>query len=334
MEAMLKMDSPSWELINDLQNNQKSRHKDFVKVNRLQEQIKLFREKLNKSQSQLLKINSEIQVKQDLLKNHRKQKRQNQHKNKFSKKSPQYFVWKNPKNFENLLEKKITKFSFGQSKNRDRRREIDGLRREKMMRERINSNLENEIEEVKWAISNLGKVVENLENKQKERRKELVQERRKQDDKSEIAKLGIKQVAERLQEENEKTRVDFFHGVANWGNVNPSGLGGSVIYNSDKKIKRGSNKDKEAFDEQVNLGERKKLTSKIKNMEEVLQMWYKATSTGSIGELKDYIRNTTEENTVWFFLVFGFFLFDAYFLGFLVFWFFLFIFYVFFIFLI
>jgi hypothetical protein len=295
MEGILNMNSTSWEILNELQSSSKTRDRDLVKVNRIQDQIKLFREKLNRTQTQLLKVNCEIKTKKENLKQHRKQKRENCMKDKYSKKSTQYSVWKNPKNFENVLEKKTTQFSFGQSKNRDRRREIDQMRREKMMRERININLEGDIEKVKEDIRRLGQVVEGLENRQKERRRELFDERKKVDDKSEIAKLGIKHVAERLQEENERTRVDFFNGISNWNRVNPSGLGGSTLYNSDMKEKKV---EKQRFNEHVNMAERKKLLAKIKSLEEVLRMWFEATGTTDIHQLQSYIKSTSEENTV------------------------------------
>lgn len=295
IEKILKMDSASWEVLSELQQGVKTREKDLVKVNRIQEQIKLFRDKLNKTQTQLSKVSAEIKVKQQCLNNQRKRKRQVKNTDKYSKKSVKYSVWKNPKNFENVLEKKTTQFSFGQSKNRDRRKHIDELRREKMMRERINHNLELEIEGIKGDISNLGRVVQGLENRQNERKMELIQEKKRSEDKSEIAKLGIKHVAERLQEENERTKIDFFQGVTNWGIMNPSGLGGSTIYNSankEKKIK------KQFFDEQVNMEERKRLIGIKKNLEDVLQMWFDSTNSNNTTDLKNYIKKTTEENTV------------------------------------
>ena len=113
IETILKMDSASWEMINDLQQNFKARDKDLVKVNRIQEQIKLFREKINKTQTHLSKVKAEIKVKQQALAKQRKQKRAVKNTDKYSKKSTKYMVWRNPKNFENVLEKKTTQFSFG-----------------------------------------------------------------------------------------------------------------------------------------------------------------------------------------------------------------------------
>ena len=293
MEGLLKMNSKSWEFLNELQG--KARDKDLVKVNRIQDQIKLFRERGNRTQANLVRVTSEIRAKKEHLGKERRRKRENQRREKYSKKSAQYSVWKNPRNFENVLEKKTTQFSFGQSQNRERRREIDQMRREKMMRERINLNLEAEIAQVKEDIRGLGRVVESLESRQKARRRELFDERKKVDDKSEIAKLGIKHVAERLQEENEKTRVDFFNGVTNWNLVNPLGLGGSTLYNSEKKDRRP---EKPGFSEQVNMAERKKLLAQSKELQEVLKGWFVSTGTKDVEQLIRYIRRTSEDNTV------------------------------------
>lgn len=295
IQALLKMDSPTWKLINDLESDSKSQHKDLVKVNRIQQQIKIFREKLQKTQARLSHVSAKIKVRQETLKQHQNQKRRNVHRDRFSKKSPQYHVWKNPQNFENVLEKKVTKFSFGQSKNKHTRAEIDALRREKMMRQRINQNLEQEILDVKHTISDLGQVVENLEHKHKQRRQQLIVQRKKIDDKSEIAKLGIKHVADRLQQENQRTKVDFFQGISNWDRVNPSGLGGSTLCGSGKKPTKVNKRD---FDEQDNMAEAEKLTTKVEALEQVLRVWFTSTETSDVEDLKRHIESTCEENTV------------------------------------
>ena len=163
-----------------------------------------------------------------------------------------------------------------------------------MMRQRINQNLEQEIHEVKQTIADLGQQVETLEHKHKQRRKQLIVQRKKIDDKSEIAKLGIKHVADRLQQENQRTKVDFFQGISKWDCVNPSGLGGSTVYHSESKTKA----EKEDVNERVNMAEAEQLTTKLQTLEQVLQTWFESTNTINVNQLKNYIQSTCEENTV------------------------------------
>ena len=232
LEHMLKMEMITWEALNQKKELDKRKEKELVKVNRLQQLIKQFREKSTKVERDIGNMNLQIKTHESLLKNQRKAKKEAAKKEKFPKKSTEYFVWRNPKHFEDVLEKKTTKFSFGKSKNQERRREIDALRREKMMREDINNNLESEIEQIKEELQNLNEEVGILEDKQQRKRQYLLEERRKCDNRSAVGKVGLKQVAERLQEENQRTRQEFFEGVKSWGKHNKSGLGGSTYYNS------------------------------------------------------------------------------------------------------
>lgn len=210
IKEMLNSDFLPIDIVVSQKELQKSKKRDMARVNRLQEQIQIFNSKAQRMREETAILTSEIKEHKTIIAKHRAWKRSQTRQHKFSKKSTEYMISKNPKNFENVLEKMTVQYSHGKSRNRSLRSQIDNLRREKIMRDKINLGLEAEVLEIKERLRGLGREVEEMEQNEKARRQMLSSEKKRVDNKNAIANLGIKKVAERLQKENRKTKIGFF----------------------------------------------------------------------------------------------------------------------------
>ena len=144
--------------------------------------------------------------------------------------------------------------------------------------------------------------VETLAETQITRKEDLISEQKRGETKSNIAKVGIKEVAKRLEEENMKTRVDFYQGLAQWAQNSQGFQTAPQNQNFANSSRQGSPKKDTFFNEQVNMQERKNLSSKIKCLQVQLASWLKETGTEDIKGLKQFILHSTEVNAVHVFL--------------------------------
>jgi hypothetical protein len=296
LEEFLKMDLVNM-VSTPISKIKKKQEKEMMKVNTIQQTIRQFKEKNILLESELNDILKEIQTNKNMMAKIKKQKMNQKGKGHLNPVKVNRATYsKNRMNLENVLEKKTIQFSYGKSKNRDNRNELDQLRREKMMRQKIIDGLEEEIFNLQEEVSEMAEEVEMMNEIHDDQKILLQKQLRNNKDKDSIGIFGLKEVAERLYEENKKSRQNFFEAMNRKNNLDCSSLEPPQIVIS--PAKKESTTEKQQYDEAVTLQERKQVTKKIDNLNLLIKQLLASTNTTSLKGLRDYIQEISETNSV------------------------------------